>query len=118
VEKDRSLSGFVEAGFEQFSPLLDFRDWLVAIRNDPERRLARRRGGRITFTSSGVQVPGPFTLQTRAEMLDRLLKLQQLTELTLISDAEVSKIRALWTDDAIATVKRTAHENELAAEEK
>ena len=32
-----SLAGFVEAGFGQFTPLLDFRDWLVAIRNDPER---------------------------------------------------------------------------------
>ena len=118
VEQDRSLSGFVEAGFEQFSPLLDFRDWLIAIRNDPERRLARRRGGRISFTSTGAQIPGPFTLQTRFEMLDRLLELQRLTDLTLISASEISKIRALWTDDAIANVNRVAQENELIAEEK
>jgi len=29
VEKDRSLGGFVEAGFDRLAPLLDFRDWLI-----------------------------------------------------------------------------------------
>src|SRR5690606_28133200 len=65
VEKDRSLSGFVEAGFAEFGPLLDFRDWLVSIRNDPERRLARRRDGKVTIASNGTYVPGPFNLATR-----------------------------------------------------
>lgn len=40
VEKDRSLEGFVEAGFAEFGPLIDFRDWLASIRNDPSRRQA------------------------------------------------------------------------------
>ena len=72
VEKDRSLAGFVDAGFGQFAPLLDFRDWLVAIRNDPERRLARRRDGRFTISRNGVYIPGPFNIVTRKEILGGL----------------------------------------------
>ena len=45
VKKDRSLEGFIQSGFDEFSPLLDFRDWLVSIRNEKSRRLARRRNG-------------------------------------------------------------------------
>jgi DNA sulfur modification protein DndC len=107
VEKDRSLSGFVEAGFEEFAPLLDFRDWLVSIRNDPERRLARRRDGRFTITQSGVHIPGPFTRATRAEMLAKLLSLQEQVGHQLISSTEVEKIRSLWAADALDEATRT-----------
>ncbi|NSX84327.1 DNA phosphorothioation system sulfurtransferase DndC [Agrobacterium tumefaciens] len=99
VEKDRSLEGFVESGFTEFGPLLDFRDWLVAIRNDKERRQARRRDGRITITDTGTFVPGPFTLQTRGEILDRLRELEQMTGQPLISDEEVDLIRQTWLDE-------------------
>lgn len=99
VEKDRSLEGFVESGFIEFGPLLDFRDWLVSIRNDKDRRQARRRDGRITITDGGTFVPGPFTLTTRSEILDRLLGLQQQTGQDLISDDEVNLIRELWAED-------------------
>ena len=110
VEKDKSLAGFVEAGFEQFAPLLDFRDWLVAIRNDPERRLARRRDGRFTVTKNGIYVPGPFSIATRKEILDRLLHLQGEMRMSLISDDEVEKIRALWTEDVLTGVDRNLQE--------
>ena len=116
VEKDRSLAGFVEAGFEQFTPLLDFRDWLVAIRNDPERRLARRRNGRFTVTKSGVHVPGPFSMATRKEILDRLLDLQEKTQMSLIGDDEVQIIRTLWVEDVLASAARSSREWSLAAE--
>ena len=96
VEKDRSLEGFVASGFEEFGPLLDFRDWLASIRNDKDRRQARRRDGRITITDGGTFVPGPFTLQTRAEILERLRGLQAETGQTLISADEVELIHELW----------------------
>ncbi len=41
VEKDRSLEGFVEAGFKEFGPLLEFRDWLQP--PDPAFRPPARR---------------------------------------------------------------------------
>lgn len=99
VEKDRSLEGFVESGFTEFGPLLDFRDWLASIRNDKDRRQARRRDGRITITDGGTFVPGPFTLQTRAEILERLEALQERTGQTLITQEEVGLIREIWAQE-------------------
>lgn len=117
VEKDRSLEGFVESGFTEFGPLLDFRDWLVAIRNDKERRQARRRDGRITITDTGTFVPGPFTLQTRGEILDRLRELERTTEQPLISDEEVDLIRQIWLDElALQQVTRPMSVREIRKE--
>jgi DNA sulfur modification protein DndC len=49
VEKDKSLQGFVDSGQHAYKPLIAFRDWLVAIRNDKTKRSAIRRNGRLTF---------------------------------------------------------------------
>ena len=98
VEKDRSLAGFVESGHEEFTPLMDFRDWLAGIRNDPERRQVRRRNGRVTFKGD-LLIPGPFTVQTRMEIFDRLRALEAETGQRLIDDEEVALIRAIWSAD-------------------
>ena len=116
VDKDKSLAGFVDSGFNQFTPLLEFRDWLVEIRNDPARRLARRRDGRITFTKKGVFVPGPFNLATRREILDRLLALQTKSKMDLIQEAEIDRIRELWVEDAITSAERNAKAQRSLAE--
>lgn len=107
VEKDRSLAGFVAAGWGEFAPLLAFRDWLVSIRNDPERRSARRRDGRLTVAVHGSLIPGPFTLATRREILDRLMALQGRVGHCLITDGEIRRIRSLWAEDALRTAGRT-----------
>lgn len=99
VEKDRSLEGFVESGYAEFTPLLDFRDWLVSIRNDKERRQARRRDGRITITDGGIYVPGPFTLQTRSEIFERLRGLEKETGQVLITEEEIDFIHEIWSED-------------------
>ena len=117
VDKDKSLTGFVEAGFDQFGPLLDFRDWLIAIRNDPERRLARRRNGRFTISKSGVFIPGPFNMATRKEILDRLLNLQNGAKMRLISDEEIHQIRTLWVEDVLSSTERSCREQLLAVVE-
>ena len=102
VQKDRSLEGFVDAGFAEFEPLLMFRDWLFSIRNDPTRRSARRRNGRFTVNDAGTFVPGPFTPDTRHEILARLLALQATVGRELVSPGEIAKIREVWRDDALA----------------
>lgn len=99
VEKDRSLEGFVEAGYAEFAPFLDFRDWLASIRNEKERRQARRRDGRITITDGGTFIPGPFTLQTRAEIFERLRTLEQRTGQSLITNEEIDLIHRLWSEE-------------------
>ncbi|MBC6407916.1 MAG: DNA phosphorothioation system sulfurtransferase DndC [Rhodobacteraceae bacterium] len=99
VEKDRSLEGFVESGYDEFTPLLDFRDWLISIRDDKTRRQLRRRDGRITFMANGDLIPGPFTLKARQEILDRLRDLEAETGQSLIADEEVKVIHAIWAED-------------------
>ena len=99
VDKDRSLEGFVESGFKEFGPLLDFRDWLAMIRRDPDRRQARRRNGHITTNEDGELIPGPFTLQARAEILEELRKVEAVTGQQLVSEEEVDLIHWIWADE-------------------
>ncbi len=96
VEKDRSLEGFIDAGFVEFAPLVAFRDLIAAWRNDPEKRQARRRNGSVTVTARGTYIPGPFTPSTRRELLGRLLELQKEVGQLLISPEEVARIREIW----------------------
>ena len=108
VEKDKSLAGFVEAGFAEFAPLVAFRDWLASIRDVPERRMARRRNGRLTITADGVFVPGPFTLDTRREILDKVLAMQAEMSERLIADEEVARIKTIWAEDVIQMAELAA----------
>ncbi|MBD0866064.1 MAG: DNA phosphorothioation system sulfurtransferase DndC [Rhodobacteraceae bacterium] len=100
VTKDRSLEGFLDSGYTEYGPLLDFRDWLVSIRNAPERRQARRRnGGYIVWKNNGNLIPGPFTLLARREILDKLRELEKQMGQSLITDEEVDLISRIWSDD-------------------
>lgn len=45
VSKDRSLSGFIDNGEEYLKPLLDYREWILDIRDKYEYRLTYRRDG-------------------------------------------------------------------------
>lgn len=99
VEKDKSLQGFIDAGNHHFKPLVEFRDWLKSIRNNPEMRQAHRRNGRLTFDASGKHIPGPFTVQARKQILDYLLRVQEEFGGCLITDVELDLIYQYWTAD-------------------
>ncbi|WP_084068895.1 DNA phosphorothioation system sulfurtransferase DndC [Paraburkholderia heleia] len=99
VEKDKSLQGFIDSGKHRYQPLVGFRDWLVDIRNDPNRRSAIRRNGRLTFDLTGKHIPGPFTIQARREILDRLLLVQSEFGGRLISDDELELIHKTWATE-------------------
>ena len=45
VKEDKSLTGFMKNGEDWLAPLLDFREWILGIRNKHEYRLTRRRDG-------------------------------------------------------------------------
>ncbi|SCN25609.1 putative sulfurtransferase DndC [Clostridium sp. N3C] len=45
VQKDKSLSGFIESGEHWLQPLADFREWLLSIRDKHEYRMQYRRDG-------------------------------------------------------------------------
>lgn len=45
VSKDKSLTGFIQNGESWLQPLLDFREWIITIRNRHEYRMQYRRDG-------------------------------------------------------------------------
>ncbi len=71
VRQDRAVAGLVQEGYHELRPLLVFREWLQAIRDDPELRCPQRRNGRVGL--------GPFTLAARKAILGRLLATQRKT---------------------------------------
>ncbi len=109
VEKDKSLQGFIDSGNEIFKPLLEFRDWIKEIRNDPKLRKAVRRNGILTFDNNGKHIPGPFTIQARREILRRLLEVQEQFGGELITESELQMIHKIWaqelqTEESVANV--------------
>jgi DNA sulfur modification protein DndC len=112
VVKDRSMAGFIEAGHANHEQLMDFRDWLAGIRNDPDRRMARRRSGRVTHLPNGSLVPGPFTIAARREIFDRLRSVEASSGRELITTAEIEHIERIWAED---TVKYLGDEGTLPA---
>ena len=95
------MQGFVEIGQKHFLPLIQFRDWLKGIRNNPELRQATRRNGKLTFNSDGKHIPGPFTIQARQEILRRLQTVQEDFGDVLITDDEIKRIHEIWTNELL-----------------
>jgi DNA sulfur modification protein DndC len=109
VPKDKSLVAMVAKGREDLEPLVDFRNWLIAMRNDPRNRERFRRNGQHMHDGLGRQKNiGPFTLDARAKILDELLKLQGDVGLPLIRPEEVAAIRYQWGLDQATEAERLA----------
>lgn len=106
VTKDKSLQGFVDVGKTEFQPLLDFRDWLVEIRNDEKYRQYRRRNGQVTM-KNGKLIPGPFTIEARQMIFERLMQVQDEFGEELISPAEIEFIKQTWAEDVIENFERS-----------
>jgi DNA sulfur modification protein DndC len=107
VEKDRSMEGFIDSGFEHLEPLMEFRDWLAEIRNKRDKRMLERRDGRVALMGDGeTTVAGPFTLETRQEILARLLDTQATVGFQLIAETEIARIKAIWAQDAVVEARR------------
>ena len=100
VEKDRSMSGLVDSGFEEFEPMLEFRDWLQSIRGDVKRRMRTRRNGTVIYKNGKVMY-GPFTLDTRREILHKLGGVEERMKRPLISRDERDYINYIWKEDAV-----------------
>ena len=101
VSQDKSMANMLMNESDQWMrPLHDFRNLLDDYR-DPtksgkEKRQPRRRNGQKSI--------GPFKLQTRKELLEKLLETEQslkkeLTGKTLISDEEIIQIQVEWLND-------------------
>lgn len=91
VRKDRSATSLIESGYQWLEPYLEFRNWLVTIRNDKLRRWPFRRRGAIAM--------GPFTLAARREILNQLENLERTVGACLLSSDERVEILRLWKLD-------------------
>jgi DNA sulfur modification protein DndC len=91
VKEDKSLQGFIRSGEENFQPLVDYRNWLIELRDRP--------GYRSDIKRNGNAGPGPFLPSARQEILDRLLALEKQTALPLVSDEELVYIQQEWSKE-------------------
>lgn len=99
VKEDKSLKNFIDHGASELIPLRDFRNWLVELRANPDKRDYRRRNGSVYLTVAGEFGRGPFTMETRKEILRRLLQLEVETGFELITLEELKMIDKLWEDE-------------------
>ncbi len=111
VEHDKSMEALIESGEEWMEPLLELRDWLANTREPDQKheyREVRRRNGRIQQWGDNQDriVWGPYTLDTRREILRRVLHAQEKVRRTgpdpnieLISHEQLHEIRRIWRVD-------------------
>lgn len=96
VNKDKSMEGLIDSGEEWMQPLADIRNFLIETRDNPEKyREHERRDGSV---KEGLW--GPYTADTRAEILRRILKVQKSLRETegieLITHQELVLIQYYW----------------------
>jgi|ERR1700683_1669217 len=91
VRQDKAVTNLVAQGYSEMEPLLEFRNWLAAFRDQPSARCRVRR--------NGVMGSGPLTLRARRETLERLRYAERRSGQQLISKAEITMIRLLWKRD-------------------
>lgn len=100
IDKDRSLEAFVESGYKKLQILIDFRNRLRDVSDDPDSRSKTRRNGRPGL--------GPLTFEAREMLLKELLRIQKKSGLPLISTQEIRLIKEWWAKDKCESVVRKA----------
>ena len=109
VQKDKSMRGLIDAGHEdedKLEALAGFREWLLELREDNRNRLPVRRDGRAKRRDDGTRVFGPFTLEVRQKILDRLRNLEEQIGETLLLLGEMEMIEDIWRRDRIREAGR------------
>jgi DNA sulfur modification protein DndC len=109
VTKDSSMEAMIENGEEWMEPLLQFRE-LLASTQDPLVKLQvrnfKRRNGQVMLKPDGGYVPGPYKLNTRKDLLRRLLETEIAVrrdgpnrDERLITKEELEQIRRIWRSE-------------------
>ncbi len=116
VSEDKSMQGFIAAGEAHLKPLNDFRNYIKALRENPNARSDYKRDGRAVYKVGGL---GPFLSHYRVEILQNLLKAEQKFTQNggenLITDAQILAIQDEWDRDfdleklAIKTAQKFGH---------
>ena len=106
VKEDKSLKAFIDGGETWLVPLRDYRDWMLEMRSTPSARETKRRNGAMYRKADGSLGLGPFTMETRQELLRRLLQLEVDTGLPLITIEELKCIDAMWDHEGDLSRRR------------
>ena len=118
VKKDRSLRGLIDSGHAEaarMGVLFDFREWLLGLREDDDNRLPVRRNGNAKQRDDGSLVFGPFKLEVRKKILERLLAVEEQLGEQLILPAEIECIEDVWWRDEIREDARQALDRNLCS---
>jgi DNA sulfur modification protein DndC len=130
VNRDSSMEAMVENGEEWLEPLLEFRNRLAALQDPalwPSIRKYKRRDGRVKSKDGAPQPWGPYTMETRKDLLRALLEVQRTVaansgheDTELIRKGELEGIRALWRleeqdwADSVPQIYRDVLKTEIA----
>lgn len=106
VKEDKSLKAFIDRGETWLEPLRDYRNWMLEMRSTPSARETKRRNGTMYRKPDGTLGLGPFTMETRQEMLRRLLELEVRSGLSLITMEELKYIDSLWDTEGDLTRRK------------
>jgi len=108
VARDKAMDGLLEGGEEWLEPLAEIRDELKRTQEPEVKLLVRdhkRRNGKVMFTWGGTEETssGPYTLEYRKELLEKLLIAQVSVrkngpdpKMNLILDDEIHEIQRIW----------------------
>ena len=133
VEKDKALMSLIDDGHDEYKPLLEFRDKLKRIRDDPNFRDKFRKNQRLekfysqyvnnglvaesSKNTEGFETLGPFTLETRHALLMELLDIQKNLRYVepnaeLITPEEIKAIELAWiyNGDSIDSIESLLNE--------
>lgn len=91
VKRDKSMENLIDNGEEWMEPMLFFRDFLAAARNDETKRMNISRDNRKRL--------GPFHFEVRADLLRQLLEVEKEVDLPLIGKQELAAIQVQWNYD-------------------
>ena len=116
VTKDKSMTGTIDSGHpdqQKFERLIAFREELIELRENNANRSEVRRNGLTKRRDDGTKVYGPFTLQVRQHILEKLQLLAEANGEELVSPSELNVIRDIWRHDKIQDDSRQALINKL-----
>ena len=94
VRRDKAMENLIEEGYTDLQPLLEYKYWLMSVRD--------KGGYRRKYRRNGTPGKGPFTLTARKSILNRLLKVEELINIKLISKLELNEIYRVWDEDRAA----------------
>jgi len=93
VSKNTTAGAMINSGFIKLKPLIDFRNHIKAVAENPGYRNKSRRSGRPGL--------GSLTIKARKLLLGELLDLQRKTGFPLISNREVHLIHEHWEKETV-----------------